>query len=80
MRIYLITFVFFGLSLSLKAQQIPQNSQFALNPALLNPAFIGIEEGTEILVGGRWQMLGFGDEPRTAFGLYSKRLKTKEKE
>jgi type IX secretion system PorP/SprF family membrane protein len=80
MRIYLITFVFFGLSLSLKAQQIPQNSQFALNPALLNPAVIGIEEGTEILVGGRWQMLGFGNEPRTAFGLYSKRLKTKEKE
>lgn len=80
MKNKLITLFFCGLSILVKAQQLPQFTQFAQNQALLNPAFIGTNEGKEINLGGRWQMLGFGNEPRTAFGLYSQQLKTKEKE
>ena len=80
MKNKLITLFFCGLSILVKAQQLPQFTQFAQNQALLNPAFIGTNEDREINLGGRWQMLGFGNEPRTAFGLYSQQLKTKEKE
>ncbi len=80
MKNKLITLFFCGLSILVKAQQLPQFTQFAQNQALLNPAFIGTNEDKEIILGGRWQMLGFGNEPRTAFGLYSQQLKTKEKE
>lgn len=80
MKTKLVTLIFCGLSILVKAQQLPQFTQFAQNQALLNPAFIGTNEEKEINLGGRWQMLGFGNEPRTAFGLYSQQLKIKEKE
>ncbi|MBM3184936.1 MAG: PorP/SprF family type IX secretion system membrane protein [Bacteroidetes bacterium] len=80
MKNKLIILFFCGLSMLVKAQQLPQFTQFAQNQALLNPAFIGTNEDKEINLGGRWQMLGFGNEPHTAFGLYSQQLKTKEKE
>jgi type IX secretion system PorP/SprF family membrane protein len=79
MRNNLLLFFFCGLSVFAEAQQLPQYSQFAQNQTLYNPAFIGNQEKKEISIGGRWQMLGFGDEPRTAFGLYSQQLKTKTK-
>ncbi len=62
------------------AQQLPQYTQFANNQSLYNPAFIGINKSSDITVGGRWQMLGFGNEPRTAFGIFSKNIALKEKE
>ena len=80
MKNKLITLFFCGLSILVKAQQLPQFTQFAQNQALLNPAFIGTYEEREINLGGRWQMLGFGNEPRTAFGLYSQQIKVKEKD
>jgi type IX secretion system PorP/SprF family membrane protein len=80
MKNKLITLFFCGLSILVNAQQLPQFTQFAQNQALFNPAFIGNQDGKEINLGGRWQMLGFGNEPRTAFGLYSHQLKPKEKE
>jgi type IX secretion system PorP/SprF family membrane protein len=80
MKNIIITLFFCGFAILLKAQQLPQYSQFAQNQALFNPSFIGTKEGKEIHVGGRWQMLGFGDEPRSAFGLYAQRIKSKVKE
>jgi type IX secretion system PorP/SprF family membrane protein len=80
MKKKIITFLLCGLSIWINAQQLPQYSQFAQNQALFNPSFIGLQEEKEIHVGGRWQMLGFGDEPRSAFGLYAQRIKNKVKE
>ena len=77
-RILIIGFL--GVSALLNAQQLPQYTQFANNQSLYNPAFIGLNKSNDITVGGRWQMLGFGNEPRTAFGIFSKNLKLKEKE
>jgi type IX secretion system PorP/SprF family membrane protein len=77
-RILIIGFL--GVSAILNAQQLPQFTQFANNQSLYNPAFIGINKSSDLTVGGRWQMLGFGNEPRTAFGIFSKNIKLKEKE
>ena len=71
---------FLGVSSFLNAQQLPQYTQFANNQSFYNPSFIGINKTNNVTVGGRWQMLGFGNEPRTAFGLFSKCIKLKEKE
>ncbi|MEY4573176.1 MAG: hypothetical protein RLZ10_2460 [Bacteroidota bacterium] len=49
------------------SQQIPQYSQFINNPQLYNPSCIGLVKQSTLSLGGRWQMLGFGSEPRTAF-------------
>lgn len=49
------------------SQQMPQFSQFINNPQLYNPSCIGLVEQSKLSLGGRWQMLGFGSEPRTAF-------------
>ncbi len=48
-------------------QQLPQFTQFINNTTLFNPSMMGMENDALISVGGRWQMLGFGSEPRTAF-------------
>jgi len=79
MKYILLPLFFCGFSTFLNAQQLPQYSQFAQNQALFNPSFIGVTEGKEMNIGGRWQMLGFGDEPRSAFGLFSQRIKSKVK-
>ncbi|NCA19754.1 MAG: type IX secretion system membrane protein PorP/SprF [Crocinitomicaceae bacterium] len=62
-----------------QAQQLPQFSQVALNRSLYNPAFIGDEQATILTLGGRWQMIGFGQEPQSAFLNFEKNLTMKPK-
>jgi type IX secretion system PorP/SprF family membrane protein len=49
------------------SQQIAQYSQYLTNRMLINPAACGLDEQANLNIGGRWQWVGFGDEPRTAF-------------
>jgi type IX secretion system PorP/SprF family membrane protein len=48
-------------------QQIPQYSQYMRNQFMVNPGAAGIYDFTDLTLSGRWQWVGFGDEPRTAF-------------
>jgi type IX secretion system PorP/SprF family membrane protein len=48
-------------------QQLPQYTQFALNPYLINPAVAGTEDFIDIRVGYRSRWTGFEDAPRTAY-------------
>lgn len=49
------------------AQQIPQYSQYLRNQFMVNPAAAGVYDFVDITMSGRWQWVGFGDEPRTAY-------------
>lgn len=64
---------------SLQAQQMPQFSQVAMNRSLYNPAYVGYEPKTMITLGGRWQMIGFGNEPQSAFLNFERNIKIKAK-
>lgn len=48
-------------------QQNPQYSQYLRNQYMINPAAAGVYDFTDITISGRWQWVGFGDEPRTAY-------------
>ncbi len=63
--------------LNVNAQQLPQFTQFMNNTSLYNPSMMSMHEKTIITAGGRWQMLGFGSEPRTAFINGQTRIKRK---
>ncbi len=66
MKKVLITSLLF-VGLNCFSQQLPQFTQFINNTTLFNPSMMGMQDDAAISVGGRWQMLGFGSEPRTAF-------------
>jgi type IX secretion system PorP/SprF family membrane protein len=78
MKILLYTFCLLIAGSSL-AQQLPQYTQAALNRSLYNPAFVGDEQQMIATAGGRWQMIGFGNEPRTAFLGLEKGIAVKKK-
>lgn len=48
-----------------QGQQLPQSSLSSLNPFLVNPAFSGINDYTDVRVGHRRQWVGFDDAPIT---------------
>ena len=52
---------------SVNAQQIPQYSQYLRNQFMVNPGAAGVYDFVDITMSGRWQWVGFGDEPRTAY-------------
>jgi type IX secretion system PorP/SprF family membrane protein len=56
-----------GLTGMVTAQQMPQYSQYMRNQYTINPAAAGVYDFVDITMCGRWQWLGFGDEPRTAY-------------
>lgn len=56
-----------GITISSWAQQIPQYSQYLRNQYMVNPAAAGVYDFVDVTLSGRWQWLGFGDEPRTAY-------------
>jgi type IX secretion system PorP/SprF family membrane protein len=56
-----------GLSGIVAAQQMPQYSQYMRNQYTINPAAAGVYDFVDVTMSGRWQWLGFGDEPRTAY-------------
>lgn len=64
-RIYSILFLFFLLSLSLKAQQGPLYSQYMINKFLINPAVAGVNGFTSANMVVRDQFTGFVNSPRT---------------
>jgi len=76
-QLYLILFLGFG---SLMAQQMPQFRQVNTSPSLYNPAGMAMNKQASISLLARWQMLGFGNEPRTIafFGqaMIKKKVKT----
>lgn len=51
---------------TLQAQQLFRFSQSFNNQLFINPGAIGVENNKNISMLGRWQWIGFGDEPRTA--------------
>lgn len=63
----------------IQAQQMPQFSQVSMNRSLYNPAYLGYEEKTMITLGGRWQMIGFGNEPQSVFLNFERNIKIKAK-
>lgn len=62
------------------AQQMPQFRQVISSPSLYNPSGMALSKQTSISLLARWQMLGFGNEPRTitCYGqtLIKKKIKT----
>lgn len=55
------------LAVNAYGQQVPQYSQYLRNQFMVNPGAAGVFDFTDITMSGRWQWVGFGDEPRTAF-------------
>ena len=55
------------LGFTAKAQQLPQYTQFALNPFLFNPALSGTEDFTYVQSGFRSQWTGFNGAPKTGY-------------
>lgn len=53
------------LSFAANAQQLPQSSLFSLNPYLINPAFSGMYDYSDVRIGHRRQWIGFDDAPIT---------------
>lgn len=49
------------------SQQMPQYSQYLRNQYMVNPGAAGVYDFVDVTIGGRWQWVGFGDEPRTAY-------------
>lgn len=49
------------------SQQMPQYSQYLRNQYMVNPGAAGVYDFVDVTMGGRWQWMGFGDEPRTAY-------------
>lgn len=62
----LVIFIFSVMLLAdLKAQQLPQYTQYMLNQFAINPAFAGVEEFAEVRSDNRYQWIGITDAPRT---------------
>ncbi|MEM7160984.1 MAG: type IX secretion system membrane protein PorP/SprF [Bacteroidota bacterium] len=53
------------LSKSISAQQLPQFSQYMLNPYIINPAIAGCENELQIRSTSKYQWTGITDAPRT---------------
>src|SRR5690348_16376869 len=73
---YLLTLVLMtGASIAM-AQYIPNSSQGFQFASAINPAFVGVEEFTDIKLGGRYQWSGFGDNaPKFLNAIANFRLK-----
>ena len=63
-KLIYITFISFLLN-EVKAQQLPQYTQYMLNDMALNPAVVGKDEYADIRTNNRYQWVGITDAPRT---------------
>jgi len=61
------------------SQQLPQYRQFLLNKSLYNPAAMAINNQSFVSLVGRWQMLGFGLEPKTIALFGQTKIRKKQK-
>lgn len=64
-RLFCCFCIAFGCHLMASGQQLPQSSLSSLNPFLVNPAFSGINDYTDVRMGHRRQWVGFDDAPVT---------------
>jgi len=60
--IYILSVLF---AVQLKAQQLPQYTQYMLNEFAINPAVAGKEEFADVRSNNRYQWIGITDAPRT---------------
>ncbi len=70
MKRILLVFIVAIITLSLKAQQHQQYTQYMVNPYTINPAVGGTEDYTDVKVGYRTQWMNFGRDnsgPRTMY-------------
>lgn len=65
MKFYIATFFSVLFSISTKAQQDPIYSQYMLNPLLINPAYAGLNNNANAMLGYRTQWAGFEGQPVT---------------
>jgi type IX secretion system PorP/SprF family membrane protein len=64
---YIYSIVFFFSVNTLKAQQLPQISQYLRNQYMINPGAAGVYDFTDITLGGRLQWAGLADAPKTTY-------------
>lgn len=62
-----VLFLFFSCYLEVLSQQIPQFTQYILNPYILNPAYIGTSNNTDFKCSYRKQWIGINDSPLTLY-------------
>jgi type IX secretion system PorP/SprF family membrane protein len=62
---FLLTLSIFALAINVNAQQDPLYSQNMLNPLLINPAYAGLNNNFNAMVGYRTQWAGFDGQPQT---------------
>jgi len=67
MRNYIFTFLFLLGTISSRAQQKPQYTQYIFNNYLINPAITGIESYTDVKAGYRNQWTGLDGAPVTMY-------------
>lgn len=63
----IIALIAMALTSGVYSQQMPQYSQYLRNQFMVNPGAAGVYDFVDVTIGGRWQWIGFGDEPRTAY-------------
>ncbi len=75
--IFILTLLFS--SIHVWGQQMPQFRQIAQSPSLYNPSAMGLHKQNYVSLIGKWQMLGFGYEPKTIalYGQYQVKKKPK---
>lgn len=72
--------IFFLLIFSqLKAQQMPQYSQYLRNQYMINPGAAGVYDFVDVTVAGRLQWAGFSDAPKTTYASVTSVLGSKNK-
>jgi len=79
MKQIICVFTLCVLSQALWGQQLPQFRQIAQSPSLYNPSAMGLQKQNYVSLIGKWQMLGFGYEPKTiaVYGQYQVKKKPK---
>lgn len=60
-----ILFLFCFVSLHIRAQQLPQYTQYMLNEMAINPAVAGKDPYSDVRTNNRYQWIGITDAPRT---------------
>ena len=63
----ILVIISLALASGVYSQQMPQYSQYLRNQYMVNPGAAGVYDFVDVTISGRWQWIGFGDEPRTAY-------------
>lgn len=66
-KLIIIASIAFVSVAGLKAQQLPQYSQYMRNQYMVNPAAAGLYNFVDVTMSGRWQWVGFNNSPMTTY-------------